>query len=126
MRNAISMLDVCCLSTKLPERQLLNSMCISVKQAYTSKKAAARHQETKHYAAWRDTVESLVEAPRELFTYTARSPMLVMEHRSQKQATIMSVGSIQLWTGSKCTLAHSSPFSHSDLFAVPIHLVISS
>jgi len=39
-------------------------------EVYRSAEANAAHKETKHYATWRDTVESMMAEPRTRATFT--------------------------------------------------------
>jgi quinol monooxygenase YgiN len=39
-------------------------------EAYRTPDANAAHKETKHYQVWRDTVESMMAAPRSRVTFT--------------------------------------------------------
>lgn len=43
-------------------------------EAYRSVEATAAHKETKHYATWRDTVASMMAAPRTSVKYTNVDP----------------------------------------------------
>jgi len=43
-------------------------------EVFKTKKDIRRHKETRHYQKWRDTVESMMESPRDMKTFTTVFP----------------------------------------------------